>query len=1226
MAQTIKLKRSATQDAVPSTSSLALGELAINTYDGKLFIKKSVSGTESIVTIGEVGANSIGPSELASTAVTAGSYGSTSAIPVITIDADGRITSASTATISGLSANSVTSTEIAANAVGISELDVSDGTDGQVLTTDGSGNLAFEDQSGGAASATAFSTNIANGNGSTTAFTLSESPSAESKIIAFINGVFQNQDAYTISGTTITFDTAPIAGTNNVVVYVIGDVYSGESVLISNFSGNASTTAFTLANNPGNENNTQVYIDGVYQQKTTYSVSGTTLTFSSAPPTGTNNIEVVMLTSTTVNTPAAGSVVTASMADNSITGAKIVSGAVTTAKISDSNVTTAKIADSNVTTAKIADSNVTTAKIANDAVTSAKIATLDANLEFGDSVKAIFGAGSDLQIYHDGTSSYIVNTTNDLIIKDDSRIRLRTPSLMVNNDADTENMIIATQNGSVDLYYDNSKKFETSSTGVTVTGNLAVTGDLDITGNVNSYNVTDLDVTDKTITLGAGQTEANSGGSGIVIDGSGASMLWNESNTRFDFNASINTTGSIRTAGAIVSTSNTATQLKNATDQDVQHKFETNSSSDYALHRLIGTDGIDNKFIIGYGPNHVSTPQHLALKNSHASGSIGFNTGASSTERMRITSTGNVAIANTSTINAKLHIGSATATGDATNPALQIGGAGTYRLGMYTTAEGAIIDNANGDDGIIFHTKNANEAMRIDASGNVGIGAPGPSEKLEVNGKIRLGGMRLANNDSGRIGLNRNPDDGSATDSGLQRYQINGPYTGGDYLDFQNYNSSGTYLGSFYLSAGKVGIGETTPLGKLHVKEGDSGQGSVNSNFDQLVLEDDAHSGMTILSGTSSDGGIYFGDSGGNNMGQFKYKHGTNSFAFVTNNGSAEALIIDSSDNVGIGGSPTNYSDHKTLSLYGNTGTGAGFIEFNDTSGNADAVIFSDNGNLFINADYDNTTADSSIRFRVDGSSEKMRITASGGLEVGDGTNYGYLKVISDDAVTGYFDRRNGSGTIFQFRLDDSTIGSINIQSSTLQIGTGNTQLAFSDADDAFFVKNEAGANRDGSHDLGKSSARFKDLYLSGGAYIGGTGSANHLDDYEEGTFTPTFSNSNSTAVGKYTKIGNQVTVRYHVVSTGGLPSSGGQVQIGNLPFTSANDGLHGAGAIYIGPSNVSSATGGGGTIVTIMEGNATVLRLVNVDTGTFGYTLWGELEVSHNNVVTAIGTFTYTV
>ena len=258
MAQTIKLKRSATQNAVPSTSSLALGEIALNTYDGKLFIKKDVGGTESIVTIGAVGAGSIGPTELASTAVTAGSYGSTSAIPVITIDADGRITSASTATISGLSANSVTSTEIAANAVGISELNVTDGTDGQVLTTDGSGTLTFEDQSGGAASANAFATNIANGDGSTATFTLSSTPSAESKIIAFINGVFQNQDAYTISGTDITFDTAPISGTNNVVVYVIGDVFSGESVLISNFDGDSSTTAFTLSNNPGNENNTQV--------------------------------------------------------------------------------------------------------------------------------------------------------------------------------------------------------------------------------------------------------------------------------------------------------------------------------------------------------------------------------------------------------------------------------------------------------------------------------------------------------------------------------------------------------------------------------------------------------------------------------------------------------------------------------------------------------------------------------------------------------------------------------------------------------------------------------------------------------------------------------------------------------------------------------------------------------------------------------------------------------
>jgi len=55
MAQTIKLKRSATSGAAPSTSDLALGEVAINTYDGKMYIKESVGGTESIVEIGGVG-------------------------------------------------------------------------------------------------------------------------------------------------------------------------------------------------------------------------------------------------------------------------------------------------------------------------------------------------------------------------------------------------------------------------------------------------------------------------------------------------------------------------------------------------------------------------------------------------------------------------------------------------------------------------------------------------------------------------------------------------------------------------------------------------------------------------------------------------------------------------------------------------------------------------------------------------------------------------------------------------------------------------------------------------------------------------------------------------------------------------------------------------------------------------------------------------------------------
>ena len=72
---------------------------------------------------------------------------------------------------------------------------------------------------------------------------------------------------------------------------------------------------------------------------------------------------------------------------------------------------------------------------------------------------------------------------------------------------------------------------------------LTVQGNLSITGDINSYNVTDLDVTDKTITVGSGQTEANSGGSGLIIDGSGAQVLWDEGDNRFEFNKNVYTTG-----------------------------------------------------------------------------------------------------------------------------------------------------------------------------------------------------------------------------------------------------------------------------------------------------------------------------------------------------------------------------------------------------------------------------------------------------------------------------------------------------------------------------------------------------------------------------------------------------------------------------------------------------------------------------------------------------------
>ncbi len=64
------------------------------------------------------------------------------------------------------------------------------------------------------------------------------------------------------------------------------------NIVTENFSGDGSDTTFDVSNTIASENNLQIYIDGVYQSKLNYSVSGTTLTFTTAPPSGTNNIEI----------------------------------------------------------------------------------------------------------------------------------------------------------------------------------------------------------------------------------------------------------------------------------------------------------------------------------------------------------------------------------------------------------------------------------------------------------------------------------------------------------------------------------------------------------------------------------------------------------------------------------------------------------------------------------------------------------------------------------------------------------------------------------------------------------------------------------------------------------------------------------------------------------------------------------------------------------------------
>ena len=96
--------------------------------------------------------------------------------------------------------------------------------------------------------------------------------------------------------------------------------------------------------------------------------------------------------------------------------------------------------------------------------------TTTGDINFGDNDKAVFGAGNDLQIIHDGSNSIISdNGTGNLVLRSDAQ------AVEIDFNTD-ETAALFKHNGSVELYHDNSKKFETTSSGVDVTGTAVVDG------------------------------------------------------------------------------------------------------------------------------------------------------------------------------------------------------------------------------------------------------------------------------------------------------------------------------------------------------------------------------------------------------------------------------------------------------------------------------------------------------------------------------------------------------------------------------------------------------------------------------------------------------------------------------------------------------------------------------------------------------------------------------
>ena len=124
--------------------------------------------------------------------------------------------------------------------------------------------------------------------------------------------------------------------------------------------------------------------------------------------------------------------------------------------------------------------------------------TLATHLNMGDNDKIKIGIGGDLEIYHDGSNSYIANSTGNIYIADTNGAVHIQAKL-------NEESIVATADGAVTLYHDNSAKLATASGGVTVTGTFTPSGVLTANAGVVVDNITidgqEIDVSSGDLTL-----------------------------------------------------------------------------------------------------------------------------------------------------------------------------------------------------------------------------------------------------------------------------------------------------------------------------------------------------------------------------------------------------------------------------------------------------------------------------------------------------------------------------------------------------------------------------------------------------------------------------------------------------------------------------------------------------------------------------------------------------
>ena len=405
------------------------------------------------------------------------------------------------------------------------------------------------------------------------------------------------------------------------------------------------------------------------------------------------------------------------------------------------------------------------------------------DVAFGDNDKAIFGAGSDLQIYHDGSNSYVRDVGT-------GHLNLSGEEVRILNSINSELKALFTSDGSVELYHDNAKKIETTSTGIDVTGVITTDG-MTTSADINFGD------NDKAVFGAGSDLQIYHDGSNSYVKDAGTGQLILQGSTKVILKG-VNGDNFLQgnEDGAVNLYHNDSQKLATtSTGIDVTGSISADGLTFGSNHRIQGTGG-------------------LFLGGSTATV---FEVGAGS-EKMRLTSTG-LGIGTSSPSNsAKLDAAGAIIATDSSLSTFNADNTGfdyvtSTKIGRFfatsTNTTGGVMTFTTGQNG------SYTERMRIDSSGNVGIGATSLSNKLTIDAALshlRLQGASNANknvsiqyNESGDYGQ-INCDESGVNQQDLWITGLNLKFGRNINLERMRLDASGNLLvGQTSASSGTVG-------------------------------------------------------------------------------------------------------------------------------------------------------------------------------------------------------------------------------------------------------------------------------------------------------------------------------------------------------------------------------------------------------------------------------------